>query len=165
MSFKTADLCDRFAAELQIPEPVFRSFGGRRSFSGPASTVKCFEDNSRVKEAVAERGQGRVLVVDGGGSRRCALLGDMLGKQAADNGWSGVVIHGCVRDSADMAEFDLGVLALAAMPVRSEKKGEGQRDVFIDIAGARIHPGDFVYVDEDGLVVARRALVPPQPVK
>jgi regulator of ribonuclease activity A len=165
MSFKTADLCDQFSAELQIPAPVFRSFGGRSGFSGPASTVKCFEDNSRVKEAVGEPGQGRVLVVDGGGSRRCALLGDMLAQQAADNGWSGVVIHGCVRDSADMAGFDLGVLALAAMPLRSERKGEGQRDVMIDIAGARVHPGDFVYADEDGMVIARRALVPPQPVK
>jgi regulator of ribonuclease activity A len=165
MSFKTADLCDRFSAELQIPEALFRSFGGRRSFSGPASTIKCFEDNSRVKEAVGDPGQGRVLVVDGGGSRRCALLGDMLAKQAADKGWSGVVIHGCVRDSADMAGFDLGVLALAAMPLRSERKGEGQRDVIIDIAGARIHPGDFVYVDEDGMIVARRALVPLQPVE
>jgi len=159
MPFKTADLCDQFSAELQIAEPVFRSFGGRRSFSGPTSTIKCFEDNSRVKEAVGEPGNGRVLVVDGGGSRRCALLGDMLAKQAADNGWAGVVIHGCVRDAADMAGFELGVLALAALPLRSEKKGEGQRDVTVEIAGARIHPGDFVYVDEDGMIVARRALV------
>src|SRR5690349_23851527 len=102
MNFKTADLCDKYAAELQIPEPVFGGFGGRTSFAGPASTIKCFEDNSRVKEAVGEPGKGRVLVVDGGGSTRCALLGDNLAKQAADNGWAGVVVNGCVRDTADM---------------------------------------------------------------
>jgi regulator of ribonuclease activity A len=158
MPFKTADLCDEFSAELEIAAPVFRSFGGRASFAGPASTVKCFEDNSRVKEAVGEPGRGRVLVVDGGGSLRCALLGDLLAKQAADNGWAGVVVHGCVRDSAEIAGFELGVLALAAIPQRSERKGEGQRDVVIELAGARVHPGDWVYADEDGMVVARRAL-------
>ncbi|MBC7984180.1 MAG: ribonuclease E activity regulator RraA [Candidatus Obscuribacterales bacterium] len=158
MKFKTADLCDSYASELQIPEPVFSSFGGRLSFAGPASTIKCFEDNSRVKEAVGERGAGRVLVVDGGGSLRCALLGDNLAKQAADNGWSGVVVYGCVRDTADMAGFELGVLAIAPVPVRSEKKGEGQRDVPISLVGARVRPGDWVYVDEDGVVVASRPL-------
>ena len=159
MHFKTADLCDQFAAELQIAEPVFRSFGRRRSFFGPVSTIECFEDNSRVREAVGEPGDGRVLVVDGGGSRRCALLGDMLAKQAADNGWAGVVINGCVRDAAELAGFELGVLALAAMPRRSDKQGRGLRNVIVEIAGARIHPGDFVYADEDGMIVARRALV------
>lgn len=158
MNFKTADLCDQHAAELQIPEPVFGSFGGRVSFAGPASTIKCFEDNSRVKEAVGEPGKGRVLVVDGGGSTRCALLGDNLAKQAGDNGWAGVVVFGCVRDTADLAEFDLGVLAMAAMPVRSEKKGEGQRDIPVVIANARVKPGDWVYVDEDGMVIAPRQL-------
>jgi regulator of ribonuclease activity A len=158
MEFSTADLCDQFGAELQICAPVFRSFGGRRRFFGAASTVKCFEDNSRVKEAVGEPGQGRVLLVDGAGSLRCALLGDLLAKQAADNGWAGVVIHGCVRDAVAMAGFDLGVLALATMPRRSERKGEGQRDVPIDLAGAHIRPGDHVYVDEDGMIVAPRAL-------
>ena len=158
MNFKTADLCDEYAAELQIPEPVFGGFGGRTSFAGPASTIKCFEDNSRVKEAVGEPGKGRVLVVDGGGSTRCALLGDNLAKQAADNGWVGVVVYGCVRDTVDMAEFDLGVMALSPMPLRSEKKGEGQRDVAIVIAGARVRPGDWVYADEDGLVIAPRQL-------
>jgi len=158
MNFKTADLCDEFSAELQIAAPVFRHFGGRRRFAGPAATIKCFEDNSRVKEAVGEPGKGRVLVVDAGGSMRCAVLGDLLAKQAADNGWVGVVVYGCVRDSADIAEFDLGVIALAAMPLRSEKKNEGQRDVHVQVPGARIRPGDWVYVDEDGMVVAGRSL-------
>jgi regulator of ribonuclease activity A len=158
MIFKTADLCDEYAAELQIVAPVFRHFGGRVCFAGPASTVKCFEDNSRVKEAVGEPGNGRVLVVDAGGSTRCAVLGDLLAKQAADNGWAGAVIYGCVRDSADLAGFPLGVIALASMPLRSERKGEGQRDVPIQVPGARVQPGDWVYVDTDGMVVAGRKL-------
>jgi len=159
MNFKTADLCDKFSAELQIVEPVFRRFGGRVQFAGTAATIKCFEDNSRVKEAVGEPGQGRVLVVDAGGSMRCAMLGDLLAKQAADNGWAGVVVYGCVRDVKEMGEFNLGVIALASLPLRSEKKGEGQRDIPVRIPGARIQPGDWVYVDEDGMVVAGRQLV------
>lgn len=158
MSIKTADLCDEFSAELQIAAPVFRSYGGRAQFFGPASTIKCFEDNSRVKEAVAEAGNGRILVVDAGASRRCAVLGDLLAKQAADNGWAGVVVHGSIRDSADIAGFDLGVIALGTMPLRSQRKGEGQRDIPIEVAGARVRPGDWVYVDEDGMVVSGRKL-------
>ena len=151
MSFKTADLCDAHAAELQVLEPLYRSYGGRRRFSGPASTVRCLEDNSRVKEAVGE---------PGGGSKRCALLGDLLARQAADNGWAGVIVHGCVRDSAEIAGFDLGVLALATLPRRSNRQGAGERDVPVEFAGARIRPGDFVYADEDGVIVAPRPLPP-----
>jgi regulator of ribonuclease activity A len=158
MNFKTADLCDEFSAELQVVAPVLRHFGGRARFAGPAATIKCFEDNSRVKEAVGEPGNGRVLVVDAGGSLRCAVLGDLLAKLATDNGWVGVVINGCIRDSTDMRTFELGVLALASIPLRSEKKGEGQRDVPIQVPGARVRPGDWVYVDEDGMVVAGRKL-------
>jgi regulator of ribonuclease activity A len=158
MNFKTADLCDAHSAELQIAEPVFSHFGGLGSFSGPASTIKCFEDNSRVKEAVGEKGNGRVLVIDGGGSLRCALVGDLLAKQALDNGWAGIVVHGCIRDSADLAAFELGVLAVASYPLRSEKKGEGQRDVPVQIPGAIVKPGDWVYADEDGLLIAPRKL-------
>jgi regulator of ribonuclease activity A len=159
MEFKTADLCDEFSAELQIVAPVFRSFGGRQRFAGPASTVKCFEDNSRVKEAVSEPGKGRILVIDAGGSMRCAVLGDLLAKQAADNGWAGVVVHGCIRDCADIATFDLGVVALGTLPLRSERKNEGQREAPIQLPGAIVRPGDWVYVDEDGMVVSTRALL------
>ncbi|MBM5812470.1 MAG: RraA family protein [Gammaproteobacteria bacterium] len=159
MDFKTADLCDQFGGELQVAEPVFHSYGGRRTFAGPASTVRCCEDNSRVREAVGEPGAGRVLVVDGGGSRRCALLGDLLAQQAAAHGWAGVIIYGCVRDSAEIAGFALGVLALATLPRRSDRQGRGERDVPVEFAGVRVRPGDWVYADEDGLLVARRALV------
>jgi regulator of ribonuclease activity A len=158
MNFKTADLCDAHSAEVQIAEPIFSHFGGVASFFGPASTIKCFEDNSRVKEAVGEKGNGRVLVVDGGGSLRCALVGDLLAKQALDNGWAGIVVHGCIRDSAELATFELGVLAVASYPLRSEKKGEGQRDVSVQIPGALVKPGNWIYADEDGLLVATRKL-------
>jgi len=158
MTFKTADLCDEFSAELQIAQPVFSSYGGRASFAGPAATVKCFEDNSRVKEAVGEPGNGRVLVVDAGASKRCAVLGDLLAKQAADNGWAGVVVHGCIRDSADIAGFDLGVIALGTTPLRSQRRNEGQRDIGIEVAGVRVEPGNWIYVDHDGLIVSPRQL-------
>lgn len=157
MSFATADLSDAHE-DLEVCEPVFFDFGGRRSFFGPVSTVQCFEDNSRVREAVAEHGEGRVLVVDGGGSRNCALLGDMLGQKAVDNQWAGVIVFGCVRDTAILHELDLGVRALAAMPRRSDRRGEGHRDVGVRFAGAAFNPGDWVYVDHDGIVVARHRL-------
>jgi regulator of ribonuclease activity A len=154
----TADLCDEHGDSVQVCEPVFRAFGMRRAFAGPVSTVRCFEDNSRVKEAVEGPGQGRVLVVDGGGSRRRALLGDKLGEAAVRNGWSGVIIHGCIRDSAELERMDLGIRALGTMPLRSDKRGEGERDVPVRFAGATFRPGDHVYVDDDGIVVSHQPL-------
>jgi len=154
----TADLCDEHADRLQVCEPVFLDFGGRRAFSGPASTVRCFEDNSRVREAVESPGEGRVLVVDGGGSRRRALFGDRLGEAAVRNGWVGVIVHGCIRDSAELGRMDLGLRALGSMPLRSEKRGEGERDVPVRFAGVTFRPGDWVYADEDGVVVAHERL-------
>ena len=155
----TADLCDEHGDRVQVCEPIFQAFGGRRAFSGPISTVRCFEDNSRVKEAVEGRGDGRVLVVDGGGSRRHALLGDKLGAAAVRNGWAGVIIHGCLRDSAALGQMDLGIRALGAMPLRSEKRGEGERDVPVRFAGVTFRPGEFVYVDDDGVIVSAVALL------
>jgi regulator of ribonuclease activity A len=154
----TADLCDEHGDHVQVCEPVFHAYGGRRAFHGPISTVFCFEDNSRVKEAVESRGDGRVLVVDGGGSRRRALLGDKLGLAAVNNGWAGIIIHGCIRDSAELARMDLGVRALGTVPMRSEKRGAGERDVPVRFAGVTFRPGEFVYVDEDGIIVAAAPL-------
>ena len=154
----TADLCDDHADRVQVCEPTFHVFGGRRAFHGPISTVRCFEDNSRVKEAVESPGEGRVLVVDGGGSRRRALLGDKLGLAAVSNGWAGVIIHGCIRDSAELGRMDLGIRALGTMPLRSDKRGEGDRDVPVRFAGVTFRPGEFVYVDEDGIIVSATAL-------
>jgi regulator of ribonuclease activity A len=154
----TADLCDDHGERVQVCEPVFQMFGGRRAFHGPISTIRCFEDNSRVKEAVEAPGAGRVLVVDGGGSRRRALLGDNLGRAAVNNGWAGVIIHGCIRDSAELGRMDLGLRALGTIPLRSDKRGEGERDVPVRFAGVAFRPGEFVYVDEDGIIVSATAL-------
>jgi len=154
----TADLCDEHADAVQVCEPAFRAYGGRHAFSGPVCTVRCFEDNSRIKEAVDGPGEGRVLVVDGGGSRRRALFGGNLGLAAVKNGWAGVIIHGCIRDSAELAQLNLGIRALGTMPLRSEKRGEGERDVPVRFAGVTFRPGEHVYVDEDGVVVARAPL-------
>jgi regulator of ribonuclease activity A len=154
----TADYCDEHGDELQVCEPIFGMFGGRRAFAGPVSTVRCFEDNSRVKEAVESPGNGTVLVVDGGGSRRRALLGDKLGLAAVNNGWAGVIIHGCIRDSAELAGMNLGLRALGTVPMRSEKRGAGERDVPVRFAGVTFRPGEFVYVDDDGIIVAAKPL-------
>jgi len=154
----TADLCDEHGDEVQVCEPLFQPFGGRRAFSGPMSTVRCFEDNSRVKEAVDGPGEGRVLVVDGGGSRRRALFGDKLGSAAVKNGWAGVILYGCIRDSGELGQMNLGIRALGTMPLRSDKRGEGERDVPVRFAGVTFRPGDYVYVDEDGVVVSHRPL-------
>jgi len=154
----TADLCDEHGDELQVCEPIFQMFGGRRAFSGPVCTVRCFEDNSRVKEAVDGPGEGRVLVVDGGGSRRRALFGDKLGSAAVKNGWAGVIIYGCIRDSGELGQMNLGLRALGTMPLRSDKRGEGERDIPVRFAGVTFRPGDYVYVDEDGVIVSHRPL-------
>lgn len=158
MTRSLPDLCDEFVDELDILEPVFQNFGGRDSFFGEIATVKCFEDNSMVKEALAEPGGGRVLVVDGGGSLNCALLGDQLATMAADNGWAGVVVNGCVRDVEVTRGIDIGLRALAACPVRSEKRGEGQRNAAVWFAGAQIHAGHWLYADLNGIAIAERAL-------
>ena len=159
MTFKTADLCDEHSDKLQICEPGFSDFGGRARFHGKISTIKCFEDNSLVREAVDEPGDGRVLVVDGGGSLRCAMLGDMLAAKATANGWSGVIMNGLIRDSADIATMDLGVKALGTLPLKSVKKGVGERDVEVRFSGVRFVPGEFVYADEDGIVCSGDALI------
>ena len=159
MDFQTADLCDRFAAELQIGEPLFRDYGGKPRFGGQIATLKCFEDNSRVRDLVAETGRDRVLVIDAGGSMRRAVLGDMLAQQAVDNGWSGVVVYGCIRDSFAIARMPMGVKALGTCPLKTDKRGEGQRDLPVRFAGVNFRQDDWLYADEDGLIVASRALL------
>jgi regulator of ribonuclease activity A len=159
--FSTCDLCDAHKARLlaqteggfRVLPPVFRDFGGRLKFAGPVSTVKCFEDNTLVKAAVDSPGQGRVLVVDGGGSLRRALLGGNLAAAAARNGWAGVVIDGCVRDVGELAACDVGIRALAALPLPTDKRSEGQRDVALQVQGVWVRPGDWLYADADGIVV------------
>jgi regulator of ribonuclease activity A len=154
----TADICDAYADRVQVCEPLFQAYGGITAMHGGVSTVRCFEDNSRVKDAVESPGHGRILIVDGGGSRRHALFGGNLGKAAVKNGWAGVIIYGCIRDSAELGGMKLALRALGTMPLRSEKRGEGERDMPVRFAGVTFRPGDYVYADEDGIVVAREQL-------
>ena len=159
--FSTCDLCDAHKASLlaasdggfRVLPPVFRDFGGIAKFAGSVSTVKCFEDNTLVKAAVESPGEGRVLVVDGGGSLRRALVGGNLAAAAARNGWAGIVIDGCVRDVAELAACAVGIRALAALPLPTDKRNEGQRDVPVQIQGVWVRPGDRLHADADGIVV------------
>ncbi|HOX90109.1 MAG TPA: ribonuclease E activity regulator RraA [Burkholderiaceae bacterium] len=159
----TTDLCDAHEAllpsgELQVLAPGYLALGQRQAFHGAAVTLKVFEDNSLVAEAVKTAGKGRVLVVDGGGSLRCALFGGNLAQAAQANAWAGVLIHGCARDAAEIDACAIGVRALALHPRRSVKRGVGERDVILNFGGVRITPGDWIYADRDGVLVARRPL-------
>ena len=158
MTMMTADLCDEYAADIQVAEPVFRIYGSRRSFCGQVVTVRVFEDNSLVRSALEEAGNGQVLVVDGGASRRCALLGGDIARLASENGWSGVIINGCIRDRLDIDATDIGVRALDTCPRKSRKQGLGERDVDLCFAGIDVTPGDYIFADEDGVVVSARDL-------
>lgn len=158
--FSTCDLCDSHKAAtdgaFRVLPPVFRDFGKRTQFAGLVSTVKCFEDNSLVKAALESPGQGRVLVVDGGASLRRALVGGNIGASAARNGWAGVVVNGCVRDVAELAECDVGIRALAVIPLPTERRNEGQSDVPVLIDGVWVRPGDWLVADADGVVIMAR---------
>ena len=161
--FATCDLCDLHkndgSGAFRVLPPVFRDFGAHKRFAGPVFTVKCFEDNTLVKAAVDSPGEGRVLVVDGGGSLRRALVGGNLGAAAARNGWAGVVVDGCVRDVAELAVCATGIRALGSMPLPTEKRNEGQREIAVQIQGVWVRPGDWLYADEDGIVVSATKLV------
>jgi len=161
-AFSTCDLCDEHKSDesgrFRVLPPVFKAFGGLTAFAGPVSTVKVFEDNTLVKQAVDSPGEGRVLVVDGGGSLRRALVGGNLAKAAARNGWVGIVVDGCVRDVAELNAEAVGIRALALMPWPTEKRGEGQRDVPVQVQGVGVRPGDWLYADADGIVISSNRL-------
>ncbi|MFZ1324494.1 MAG: ribonuclease E activity regulator RraA [Candidatus Contendobacter sp.] len=165
MDFKTTDLCDEFfdlcnefSDRLQIAEPVFGDYGGEIQFSGSIVTLKVFEDNALVRKILEEPGAGRVLVVDGGGSTRCALLGDQLAALAEKNDWAGVVVNGCIRDSAAIAEMGIGVKALGVHPLKTVKRNTGLRDLPVSFAGVTFRSGHYLYADEDGLMVSEKPL-------
>ncbi|MBT9494046.1 MAG: ribonuclease E activity regulator RraA [Paucibacter sp.] len=160
--FSTCDFCDAHksddAGDFRWLPGVFRSYGGLARFAGPVSTVKCFEDNSLVKAAVESPGGGRVLVVDGAGSLRRALLGGQLGQAAAHHGWAGLLINGCVRDVAELAQAQVGILALGHVPMPTDRKGQGLADVVLQVQGVSIRPGDWLYADADGVVISASRL-------
>ena len=158
MKFTTADLCDSFAGSVQLAQPLFRDFGGASRFAGEVETLRVFEDNALVRQALETKGHGRVLVVDGGGSLRTALVGGRLAVLAQENGWGGLIVNGCVRDSVEIRRVAVGIKALSTCPMRSGKDGSGEQGVPVSFAGVTFSPGHFVYADEDGIVVADRSL-------
>ncbi len=155
MSSTTADLYDEHGDALGSCDTQFRSFGGHRAFSGTAVTVRCSEDNVVLRSVISEPGNGRVVVVDGGGSLHRALMGDLMAQLAVDNGWAGIVVHGAVRDTAALAGMPIGIKALGSNPRPSTKTGAGERDVEVAFGGATFRPGDQVFCDDDGIVVLR----------
>ncbi len=159
--FATTDLSDRHGDTVAHCRPAFRNFGGRTRFSGPVTTVSCFEDNVLYEQALSDVASGSVVVVDGGGSLDCALMGDRLGGIAVDRGVPGVIINGCVRDIEQLALLDVAILALAPHPRRSNKAGRGARDVPVSFAGVLWTPGDVVYGDADGVIVSSVTLAAP----
>lgn len=160
-SFSTADLVDAHP-DVRILRPGFHSFGKTNVFSGPVDTVHIFEDNVRMRDRLSEPGNGRVLVVDAGGSDWCAVLGDRMAQRAIDNGWTGVIINGFVRDSDALASMDVGVLALGTCPRRSRKNGDGATSVPVTFGGCLIEPGDYLYADHDGVIISDERLVAPE---
>ena len=156
--FSTPDLSDA-APDARALELQLRNFGQVTRFGGAVVTIKCHEDNSLVKACVEESGAGRVIVVDGGGSRRRSLLGDMLAEKAVANGWAGLVIHGVIRDVDEIARMPLGVQALGTCPVKTDKLGAGQRDIPLQLGGVTVKPGDYIYADNNGVIVSERALL------
>lgn len=164
MTFATTDICDAHEdlitkGQVRVCAPVFKAYGGLSRFKGAAVTLKVFEDNTWVRTLLDEPGQGRVLVIDGGGSTRCALVGGNLGVLAEKNNWAGIVVFGCVRDTLELAQTKVGIRALATHPQKSVKRNVGERDLVIDIAGTVVKPGDMIYVDEDGVIVSDKALI------
>ena len=160
MTFATADLCDEFGPVVRVVAPIFRDYGGLSRFAGPIDTVRVSEDNALVAQALDTAGLGRVLVVDGGGSLRCALVGGRLAALARANGWAGLVINGCVRDTAEIRGIAVGARAINTSPMRSGKTGSGQRGGTVSFAGVTFTPGHFLYADEDGIVLAEQKLIP-----
>ncbi len=158
MSFKTADLSDLYP-DLQHCMPGLISYGGHSSIQGSVHTVKCFEDNSLVRELLSQPGDGAVLVVDAGGSMRCAMLGDILAAKARDNNWAGVIMNGLIRDSVDIAAMPVGVWALGTYPKKSRKQGVGDVDIVVHFHGVTFTPGDYLYADADGIVVSSSKLL------
>ncbi|KDE40018.1 MAG: ribonuclease E activity regulator RraA [Nitrincola lacisaponensis] len=155
------ELCDQFPELVRVVEPMFANFGGRETFGGEIVTIKAYEDNSLVREQVAQPGQGKVLVVDGGASMRRAMLGDMLAEKAEKNGWEGIIIYGCIRDVNAIGQLDLGVQALGTHPMKTDKRGLGDLNVPVTFGGVTFVPGEYVYADNNGVLVSSQPLELP----
>lgn len=160
--FSTCDFCDIYksldSSVFRVLPPIFRNFGALASFKGRVATVQCYEDNTYIKAAVESPGERRVLVVDGGGSLRRSLLGGNLAAAAVLNGWAGLVINGAVRDVAELSSCDIGIMALAPIPMPTQRRKEGQSNIEIQIEGICVRPGEWLYADADGIVISKKAL-------
>ena len=159
MPFATADLYDEYGDELQVALPSFNNYGGKSVFSGEIATIKCHEDNTLVRQSLEQPGDGKVLVIDGGESLRCALVGDMLAELGKQNNWQGIIVSGCIRDSVVINTIDIGVKALATNPRKSVKKGAGDINITVTFSGVTFNPGEYVYCDLDGIVVSAKPLI------
>ena len=158
MTFQTSDLCDLHEDKVSVVTPMFRSFGGKPAFQGPITTLKLFEDNSLVRKTLETPGAGRVLVIDGGGSMRCALVGDQLAALGVSNGWAGIVVYGSIRDSRAISKMEIGVFALGTHPRKTVKRNSGEIDLPVSFGGVSFVPGHHLYADEDGVLVAANTL-------
>ncbi len=159
MSFLTTDLCDANEGKVKVVAPIFQIYGGVKTFSGKISTVKVFEDNVLVRDALAKAGMGKVLVIDGGGSLRCALVGGLIAELAHKNHWAGIVVNGCIRDSEEISRIAIGVRALNTHPIKSIKKGAGDGEIPVTFGGVTFVPGHYLYADADGVILAETALI------
>lgn len=157
--FTTADLWDEYAELLFCADPIFQAFGGKKTIFGKITTLKLFEDNSLVRQQLESEGKGKVLVIDGGGSLRCALVGDRLAALAIQNNWSGIIVNGCIRDSELINNMDVGIRALKTCPVKSIKRNSGEKDVSIKFGGVTFIPNQFVYADSDGILLSQQNLL------
>jgi len=153
MILSTCDISDKLHPNVQYLEPVYKSYGLKKSFSGRIVTVKCFEDNSLVEQALNTHGKGSVLVIDAGGSMKCAMLGDKRASDAIRNGWEGIIIYGLIRDSVTINLMPIGIRALGVCPLKSVKKGIGKRNINVSFSNVKFNPKEYIYADEDGVIV------------
>ena len=158
MKIVTPDLCDENPETVSAVAPIFNNYGGKRAFGGEIVTVRCFEDNTVVKAQAAEDGAGKVMVVDGGGSMRCALVGDMIAANAMKNGWLGLIVYGCIRDVDAISTLDIGIQALNSMPIRSIRENSGELNIEISFGGVTFKPGEYVYADNNGVIISPQSL-------
>lgn len=158
MNLLTTDLCDAHEGKVRVVEPLFNSFGGRAAFFGRIATLKLFEDNSLVRTVLESPAKGRVLVIDGGGSLRRALVGDQLAALGVKNGWAGVIVYGCIRDARAISDMDIGVFAIDTHPMKTIKRNIGDVDIPVTFGGVTFTPGEWLYADEDGVIVSNTAL-------
>ncbi len=158
MEYNTSALCDIYLDQVDVVEPMFSNFGGRASFAGQITTIKCFEDNGLIRSALEQDGVGRVLLVDGGGSLRRALIDAEIASIAEENEWEGIVVYGCVREVDELEDMNLGIHALAAIPVGANAQDIGESDVPVNFAGVSFLPEDYLYADNTGIILSQEPL-------